>query len=61
MFADTQLKGEYLDGFRVRVSRNGHSLHIGAADSEEKLGGLTSPSGTDADDVEVVPPPAGPS
>lgn len=36
LLADAQLKSEYLDGFRVRVSNTGHSQRIGDVDSDEE-------------------------
>lgn len=58
---DAQLKGDYIGGFCVMVSKNGHSLHIGDPDSHEERVGRTPTSAADDDDVEVVPTPAGPS
>lgn len=60
MVADTQLNGEFLDRFCVRVPENEHSVHIGNADSEEKRRGRTQLSVDDGDDSEVFPPPVGP-
>lgn len=45
MLADEQLRGEYFDGYRVRVREGGYSLHFGNADSDEKRSGHTPPPG----------------
>lgn len=55
VLANAQMKGEYLSGSRVRVSENGHSIHIGGADSEEECGSCTSSSGADGNEVGVFP------
>lgn len=34
LFTDSQLRGEYLGGYRVRVVDDGHSLHLKKADSD---------------------------
>lgn len=36
VFADAQLRGEYLVEFPVTVSENGYPLHIGDTDSDEE-------------------------
>lgn len=59
VLADAQQSGEYLGGFHVRDSENGHSLHICDADSDEKRKDYI-PSSVADDDVEVVPPPTEP-
>lgn len=59
VFADAQLKGDYLGWFRVWVSENGQSVYIGDTDSYKKREARTPHSGADGGDVEVVPPLAG--
>lgn len=56
VFADAQLKGEYHDWFRVRVSENWRSPHIGDVDSDEDYGGHISLSDGNGDAVQGVPP-----
>lgn len=58
---DAERRGKYFGRFRVRVSENSHSLHVGDADSNEEGEGRTQPSGAGSDIVDVVPPPTGPS
>lgn len=36
---DVQSRGEYLGGYRARACEDHHFLHIGAANSDEKLRG----------------------
>lgn len=61
VLANKQLRAAYLGRLLVMVTENGPSLHIDDADSELERGGCTLTSSFHADDVEVVPPPAGPS
>lgn len=61
VLADAQMRGEYLDGFLVRVSENGHSVLIGDTESDEQRGGRTLPSAAGGDEAEVFPPRIGPS
>lgn len=58
VLTDAQQASEYLGEFRVSVSENGHSLHVGNANNDEERGDRAQPSGADSDDVEVVPPTA---
>lgn len=57
VLADAQMRGAHLGGFCVRISRDGHSLQIRVADSEENRGGGTQPPNSDGDETEVVPLP----
>lgn len=41
VLAYEQMEGDYLGGFRVTVSENGHLIHINDANNEEKRGGRT--------------------
>lgn len=61
MLAYAQLKGEYLDWFRVKDLKNGHTLHIGDVDSDEEWEDCTPISGAAGDEGEVVPLQAGSS
>lgn len=36
--AEAQMQREYQDGYQVRFSKNGHSLHIDNVDSKKKRG-----------------------
>lgn len=51
---DVQARGEYLGGFRVRVGKDGPSLHHGEDDSNEERGGRSlPPEGGDYGDVVI--------
>lgn len=53
MLTDAQTRGDYIDGFRVRVSENGNLFHIGDTNSDEEQEGRIPTLGANCEDLEL--------